>query len=198
MIDASSKQAFKDSLQSMHDSLSEEPAKQKKLEFAIKMMSVSGLGSHDGNTFQKIYGPLDGCTYDEVIREVNKMFGMDIDTEFAESTAPTENLRTQRKDEQPNKQSSAALSEIELLRKSCIAYKTHVGKFPSKLRDLYTKPRQLSVTQWGGPYIAEPVPNDPWGNPYFYSIANADERVTITSCGPDQRLGSQDDVKSLE
>ena len=38
----------------------------------------------------------------------------------------------------------------------------------------------------------ESKPNDPWGSPY--AISCTDDDVTVTSAGPDKRIGTEDDI----
>lgn len=95
---------------------------------------------------------------------------------------------------QQNAQSDAALSQISTLENACVSYKLQVGRFPSKLEDLYTQPSGLTKRQWRGPYLQEPVPADPWGNPYSYGVDEANNRVFISSAGPDGQKGTADDV----
>ena len=73
-------------------------------------------------------------------------------------------------------------------------YKLSVGSFPSSLDDLYANPSGLSRAQWGGPYIEDPVGADPWQRPYTYGADELNDRVTITSAGPDGQAGTADDV----
>ncbi len=87
-----------------------------------------------------------------------------------------------------------AFLEIQTLSKACKMYKLNVGSFPAKLDDLYANPSGLSRIQWGGPYVDEPVSADPWQRPYKYTPDDANERVMITSSGPDGRAGTEDDV----
>ena len=87
-----------------------------------------------------------------------------------------------------------AFMEIQTLSKACKMYKLNVGSFPSSLNDLYANPTGLSRTQWGGPYIEDPVAADPWQRPYTYGADELNDRVTITSAGPDGQAGTQDDV----
>lgn len=87
-----------------------------------------------------------------------------------------------------------AYLEIQTLSKACKMYKLNVGSFPAKLDDLYANPSGLSRIQWGGPYVDEPVSADPWQRAYKYTPDDANERVMITSSGPDGRAGTEDDV----
>ena len=87
-----------------------------------------------------------------------------------------------------------AFLEINTLSSACKAYKLNVGRFPATLDDLFTLPSGLSRMQWGGPYIEKPVNADPWQRPYKYSADEANDRVVITSAGPDGQDGTEDDV----
>ncbi len=93
-----------------------------------------------------------------------------------------------------NAQSDLALSQIQTLENACTSYKLQVGRFPSKLDDLYTQPSGLTARQWRGPYLSDPVPMDPWGNPYIYGADEANNRVFIRSAGPDGQQGTADDI----
>ena len=87
-----------------------------------------------------------------------------------------------------------AFMEIKTLSKACKMYKLSVGSFPSSLDDLYANPSGLTRAQWGGPYIEDPVGADPWQRPYNYTSDELNDRVTITSAGPDGQVGTADDV----
>jgi general secretion pathway protein G len=95
---------------------------------------------------------------------------------------------------QRNALSKAALTEINNLKSQCIAYKLHVGVFPTALDDLYAAPSGMTPIQWGGPYIQEQVKGDPWKTPYNYSADEATDRVMISSNGPDRQQGTADDI----
>jgi general secretion pathway protein G len=95
---------------------------------------------------------------------------------------------------QRNALSKAALTEIANLKNQCTAYKLHVGVFPPSLNELYSAPSGMTPAQWGGPYIQEPLKGDPWKQPYNYSADEANDRVTITSNGPDRQQGTADDI----
>ena len=88
----------------------------------------------------------------------------------------------------------AAFTEIQTLEDACTMYKLKTGSFPSELNDLYQLPSGYTQIQWGGPYLKEPVTGDPWKRPYNYQANDAQNRVTITSNGPDGKQGTEDDV----
>jgi general secretion pathway protein G len=90
-----------------------------------------------------------------------------------------------------------ATIEIETMKRACKMYKLNAGSYPSTLDDLYTNPTGMSRAQWGGPYLDEPVSNDPWQNPYSYTKDELNDRVTITSAGPDKQTGTEDDVPEV-
>ena len=87
-----------------------------------------------------------------------------------------------------------AFMEIKTLSKACKMYKLSVGSFPSSLDDLHANPSGLSRSQWGGPYIEDPIGTDPWQRPYTYGADELNDRVTISSAGPDGQAGTADDV----
>lgn len=90
--------------------------------------------------------------------------------------------------------SRAAAAEISNLKSMCDAYKLHVGTFPAQLEDLHLPPSGMNQAQWGGPYLREPLKGDPWKRPYNYSPDDINDRVIITSNGPDGQAGTADDI----
>lgn len=89
-----------------------------------------------------------------------------------------------------------AMNEIRTMENACIQYKINVGTFPAKLVDLYQQPTGLTKMQWGGPYLTNGDTKDPWGNDYEYVANNQDDRVQISSNGPDGQDGTEDDVSN--
>ena len=88
----------------------------------------------------------------------------------------------------------SAFLQIKNLEEACTMFKLNVGSFPQTLDDLRTMPSGMNQAQWGGPYIKVTVPADPWNRPYTYTADDANERVIITSNGPDGQAGTADDV----
>lgn len=87
-----------------------------------------------------------------------------------------------------------ALVEIKTLTDACKMFRISVGYFPSSLEDLTTLPAGLTRNQWGGPYLEKPINADPWSRPYNYQPDETNDRVMITSNGPDGQAGTEDDV----
>jgi general secretion pathway protein G len=89
----------------------------------------------------------------------------------------------------------AAKYEIKNIKNLCVAYKLQVGNYPKTLQDLVTLPGGLSQAEWNGPYYQEgKLPKDPWRNDYVYSANEAQDRVYVTSNGPDGAKGTADDI----
>ena len=94
--------------------------------------------------------------------------------------------------------SRAAFVQIQSLEDQCKAYKLNVGNYPNTLDDLHIMPSGLTAMTWGGPYLDDPVPMDPWNNPYNYTKDELNDRVTITSNGKDGQSGTQDDIPQVQ
>ncbi len=87
--------------------------------------------------------------------------------------------------------------ELKLLATASLMYKLNTSKFPSSLKDLVSKPSDLSRIQWGGPYVTEEVKmTDAWGTPLSYQANDEEENVIIKSAGPDKKFGTDDDISS--
>ena len=99
---------------------------------------------------------------------------------------------------QSNAYQRAAYTDVTTLSNACQMYKLNVGTFPATLDDLFTLPNGLSQAQWQGPYIQKQITGDPWNRPYTYAADEVNNRVTITSNGPDGQAGTEDDVTSAQ
>ncbi len=89
----------------------------------------------------------------------------------------------------------AAKYEIKNIKNLCVAYKLQIGNYPRTLQDLVTLPGGLSQSEWNGPYYQDgKIPRDPWRNDYTYSANEAQDRVFVTSNGPDGAKGTADDI----
>jgi len=99
---------------------------------------------------------------------------------------------------------NAAKSQIGLLKTSLGTYQLVVGNYPAGqegLEALRTPPQGLPVdlqTDW--PILEDPVPVDPWGNPYGYHSPGRHNAHSydIWSAGPDMIEGNEDDVTNWE
>ena len=89
----------------------------------------------------------------------------------------------------------AAKVEITNIQNLCVAYKLHVGNYPRTLNDLVALPAGLTQAEWNGPWYQNgKLPKDPWRNDFQYTPNEAQDRVMVTSNGPDGAKGTADDV----
>jgi general secretion pathway protein G len=87
-----------------------------------------------------------------------------------------------------------ALAQMQMLQTSLDTYRLDVGDFPSTLNLL----RASEQNNWDGPYLPKNVPNDPWGNPYFYQSPGPNgEAYILMSYGKDGEPGGTDESKDL-
>lgn len=71
-------------------------------------------------------------------------------------------------------------------------YKLEIGSYPTQLAHLHEQPSDLAdPTKWVQ-LLKEPVPADPWGRAYEYTV-NGDS-YELRSLGPDGQSGNEDDV----
>ncbi|MBI4580633.1 MAG: type II secretion system protein GspG [Planctomycetes bacterium] len=106
------------------------------------------------------------------------------------------------------KDESAASSEVKLARAAVSksgpiataidVYRVDMGRHPSRLEDLTTKPEEESLAKkWNGPYIKNVQSlRDPWGHPLKYLSPGEinEESYDLWSVGPDGESGTEDDV----
>lgn len=90
----------------------------------------------------------------------------------------------------------AARSNIMMLQDAVQFYALDVGQLPADLDALLVPPSDLpNRSKWGGPYLKNPLPLDPWGQPYRYEIRDGIQGIfRVWSPGPDGRSRTADDV----
>lgn len=94
---------------------------------------------------------------------------------------------------------AAAKSQIEMLGAALDAYRLDNGRYPTTaqgLEALWAEPAaEPRPTNWRGPYLRKAVPNDPWGNPYYYmSPGELNPRsYDLISLGADGEVGGEGD-----
>jgi general secretion pathway protein G len=78
-----------------------------------------------------------------------------------------------------------------MLKSSLDTMRLDIGRYPTKdegLEMLTTAPSEpRAAARWQGPYLAEALPPDPWGNPYQYSPDG--NTVILYSFGADGKAG---------
>ncbi|MCB2106163.1 MAG: type II secretion system major pseudopilin GspG [Rhodobacteraceae bacterium] len=89
---------------------------------------------------------------------------------------------------------TAAETQIRMLKGALDTFRLDIGRFPTKdegLGALMTMPsEQRAAQRWSGPYLAEAVPQDPWGNPYQYAPESSTS-VVLYSYGADGTPGGE-------
>lgn len=93
---------------------------------------------------------------------------------------------------------TAALGQIDALRKAIDTYWLDTGHFPASeqgLEALMVKPD--SETKWNGPYLQKQVPMDPWGNPYVYRVPGTAGDYDLMSYGKDGKPGGEGEDADL-
>ncbi len=94
-----------------------------------------------------------------------------------------------------------AKTQIEMLMSALDSYRLDVGRYPSTQEGLDALVQNPGVENWNGPYLAKAVPNDPWGNPYYYENPGQHGEIDIFSYGADGQPGGEGedaDVNSWE
>jgi general secretion pathway protein G len=78
---------------------------------------------------------------------------------------------------------------IDSIKSAVDRYEMELGKYPENLAELVKEGDE----KWPGPFLdQEEVPRDHWGREFKYEIIG--KRVRITSAGPDQQMGTADDL----
>lgn len=93
---------------------------------------------------------------------------------------------------------TAALGQIDALRKAIDAYWLDVGDYPTAeqgLNALMVKPD--GANKWNGPYLQRKVPRDPWGNAYVYRIPGQTGDFDLISLGKDGRPGGEGEAADI-
>jgi len=89
----------------------------------------------------------------------------------------------------------AARAQINSFMTALGAYKLDTGLYPPTEVGLEALRRQPEgVNQWQGPYLPQEIPDDPWGNAYFYQFPsqNGGMEPEIISYGADGQPGGED------
>lgn len=89
-----------------------------------------------------------------------------------------------------------AETQVRLLRGAVETFRLEVGRIPTVeegLGVLYTPPAdERARARWRGPYLDEAAPDDPWGQPYHYSIPGSEGLpFAIFSLGADGKPGGE-------
>lgn len=90
---------------------------------------------------------------------------------------------------------TTAETQGRMLKSALDTMRLDIGRYPTKeegLAMLVRAPENERIARmWQGPYLAEDVPLDPWGNPYQYEPISANS-VALYSFGADGQAGGED------
>jgi general secretion pathway protein G len=99
---------------------------------------------------------------------------------------------------------SAAQSQLSIFSTALDAFQLDNDNFPTTeqgLQALISKPDTPPVpSSWKGPYLANKIPQDPWGNKYIYKCPGVrnPNSYDISSNGPDGKPGGGDDITNWQ
>jgi general secretion pathway protein G len=89
-----------------------------------------------------------------------------------------------------------ATTQVKMLKGALETLRLDIGRFPTQsegLAALNAMPASDDVrAKWKGPYLDEPVPPDPWGNPYQYVVPGGTNKpFALYSYGADGKPGGE-------
>ncbi len=87
---------------------------------------------------------------------------------------------------------------IKALEKALEAYKKDVGQYPTNVEGIHAliENPDPSSDRWKGPY-GQAIETDEWGHPFLYTIPGRKGKpYFIVSGGPDNKIGTDDDISS--
>ena len=89
-----------------------------------------------------------------------------------------------------------AQTQVKMLKGTLETLRLDIGRFPTAaegLALLNDAPKDEKIVgKWRGPYLDETLPNDPWGNPYQYSLPGANNQpLALYSFGADGKKGGE-------
>jgi general secretion pathway protein G len=93
---------------------------------------------------------------------------------------------------------TAAKTQISQFEVALDAFEIDIGRYPTAvegLRALVERPTS-EAEGWQQPYLKRDIPLDPWGNEYVYRCPGQynQDGYDLYSCGPDGKLGGDDDI----
>lgn len=87
-----------------------------------------------------------------------------------------------------------AKTQMELFSTALDMYRLDMGSYPSELAKL----RASDDPNWQGPYLPKDIPNDPWGNAYYYRIPGENAEYDLISYGSDGKEGGNDEASDIK
>ena len=93
------------------------------------------------------------------------------------------------------KMKDGAKVQINAFKTALDVYYAAMNTYPQSLQELRQAPSDTdALKRWkdgGGPYLAEDIPKDPWGNDYLYLYPGQNDDVDVYTLGRDARPGGE-------
>lgn len=87
-----------------------------------------------------------------------------------------------------------ARAQMQMIETALDTYRLDMGEYPETLTALL----QSSASGWDGPYMPKRIPEDPWGNSYYYVSPGSDEQpFQLLSLGKDGMPGGTDNAADV-
>lgn len=75
-------------------------------------------------------------------------------------------------------------------------FEQDLGRYPTTEEGLESLVSDPDIPGWKGPYLKGELKEDPWGNPYVYSLdSEGTAKYELNSSGPDGMAGTDDDIQ---
>ncbi len=100
-------------------------------------------------------------------------------------------------DSVPGPRPIRSATQITAIKTALNTFEVDNDYYPKTLADLLQQPRDAQ--NWHGPYLdSDGVPKDPWSHEYVYECPGGHNTNSfdLISCGPDGRLGTDDDISN--
>lgn len=99
-------------------------------------------------------------------------------------------------------QTTTAAAQIKLLRGAVESLRLDIGRYPTAEEglSLLSKPPAdpALASRWGGPYLDDVLPNDPWNMPYQYAVPGQNgQAFALYSLGADKKPGGEGEDKDI-
>jgi len=91
-------------------------------------------------------------------------------------------------------QRKTTMAQMQMVSTALDTYRLDIGSYPENLQQL----RRSDRPGWDGPYMPRDIPDDPWGNPYVYSLTSGGEApYGLSSYGAGGLPGGEDDEADI-
>ncbi|MEH0165282.1 type II secretion system major pseudopilin GspG [Paucibacter sp. JuS9] len=97
---------------------------------------------------------------------------------------------------------TTATAQIKMLRGAVESVRLDIGRYPTAEEglSLLSKPPAdpVQASRWGGPYLDDVLPNDPWNAPYLYAVPGQNgQAFALYSLGADKKAGGEGENRDI-